>query len=72
MADSATSHTASAEPVELPMPSPDGPTRHRGDWPAFGALALVSLAIQLPFLRRGLSIHDEGSILAIAEALSRG
>jgi hypothetical protein len=54
------------------MPSTDGPTRHRDGWPALGALALVSLAIQIPFLRRGLSIHDEGSILAIAEALSRG
>ncbi|MEE8473904.1 MAG: glycosyltransferase family 39 protein, partial [Myxococcota bacterium] len=54
------------------MPSSADPRRHRDGWPALGALGLVSLAIQLPFLRRGLSIHDEGSILAIAEALSRG
>lgn len=39
---------------------------------AFPALALVSVLIQLPFLRRGISLHDEGSILAIADALQRG
>jgi len=36
------------------------------------ALTLASLAVQIPFLGRGLSRLDEGSILAIADALNRG
>ncbi len=35
-------------------------------------LALILFLLQLPFLSRGVSFYDEGSILAIAEGLSRG
>jgi hypothetical protein len=35
-------------------------------------LGLSSLLVQLPFLDRGLSLIDEGSMLAIAEALADG
>jgi len=36
------------------------------------ALGLVSLLIQVPFLSRGLSVHDEGHVLAIADAIFSG
>jgi 4-amino-4-deoxy-L-arabinose transferase-like glycosyltransferase len=39
---------------------------------AAAVLALASVAVQLPFLDRGLSLLDEGSILAIADGLARG
>lgn len=42
------------------------------DLRAVAFLALVSAAIQLPFLDRGLSPIDEGSMLAIADALRGG
>ena len=35
-------------------------------------LALILVTLQLPFLGRGVSFYDEGSILAIAEGLSHG
>lgn len=35
-------------------------------------LGVGSLLIQLPFLERGISLHDEGSMLAIGEALANG
>lgn len=35
-------------------------------------LAMILFLLQLPFLSRGVSFYDEGSILAIAEGLSRG
>lgn len=35
-------------------------------------LAAASFVLQLPFLNRGISHYDEGSILAIADALRRG
>jgi len=35
-------------------------------------LALVSLVVQIPFLNRGISFYDEGSILAIADGLRHG
>jgi hypothetical protein len=41
-------------------------------WRAIGWLALASLVVQIPFLRRGISPLDEGSILAIAHDLARG
>jgi 4-amino-4-deoxy-L-arabinose transferase-like glycosyltransferase len=45
------------------------PDRRRADpW----LLALASLLVQVPFLDRGLSFWDEGSILAIADGLRRG
>ncbi len=37
-----------------------------------GALALAAVLIQIPFLERGISFYDEGSILAIADALRNG
>ncbi len=42
------------------------------DRTALGLLAVLSTALQVPFLRRGISFYDEGSILAIADALHRG
>ena len=45
--------------------------RPREAW-LLSILALLSFALQLPFLARGLSRLDEGSILAIADALNRG
>lgn len=36
------------------------------------SLAVISLAVQIPFLNRGISFYDEGSILAIADGLRHG
>ena len=36
------------------------------------ALALAAVLIQIPFLERGISFYDEGSILTIADALRNG
>jgi hypothetical protein len=47
---------------------PDRPTRRR----ATVAVALLAAAVQAPFFARGLSPLDEGSVLAIADALARG
>lgn len=44
----------------------------RREWAALAALTATSLLLQVPFLGRGLSRLDEGSILAIADALNRG
>ena len=44
----------------------------RDDRRAVALLGVASLLLQLPFLDRGLSPIDEGSMLAIAEALAGG
>jgi hypothetical protein len=44
----------------------------RSDRRALWVLGVVSLLLQLPFLERGFSPLDEGSMLAIAEALGHG
>ena len=53
-----------------PTASPDNAQRaeRRTAW----SLGLVSLLIQVPFLLRGLSLHDEGNTFAIADALHGG
>ena len=48
------------------------PTYARGDRAALVALGLLSVGLQLPFLARGISRLDEGSILTIAQALGEG
>ena len=39
---------------------------------ALGILGLTSALLQIPFLNRGISFYDEGSILAIADGLHNG
>lgn len=43
-------------------------SRARVTW----GLVLLSLLLQFPFLNRGISLHDEGSILTIADGLRNG
>ncbi|MFQ5666527.1 MAG: ArnT family glycosyltransferase [Candidatus Binatia bacterium] len=53
--------------------APPGITvRSLGDRAALAVLALVSTVTQIPFLNRGISFYDEGSILAIANGLHHG
>ena len=47
-------------------------TRNNRTWFPLLLLAIVSIAIQLPFLHLGFSELDEGSILTIAEGISKG
>jgi len=46
--------------------------RTRTDWAVAAALAASGTLLQLPFLRRGLALHDEGSFLAVADAIRTG
>jgi len=41
-------------------------------WASFAILAFAAVAVQIPFLMRGISFNDEGSILAIADGLANG
>ncbi len=60
-------------PAERSPAATPGARRWRLTGPRAGlALFLVSLALQVPFLDRGISHLDEGSILAIAERLRHG
>jgi hypothetical protein len=43
----------------------------RERWALCG-LATASVVVQIPFLQRGISLLDEGSILALADAIARG
>lgn len=52
---------------ETPRPVAERPLRTTA---TVAVLALVSLVVQLPFLGRGMSLLDEGSILAIADAMA--
>lgn len=59
------------------MPWPEGSplmATHalRTDRAALLGLVLTSVVIQVPFLDRGISFYDEGSILAIADGLRHG
>jgi hypothetical protein len=54
---------------EAGLDSPRDGSRPRGDAWLLGAASLV---VQVPFLARGLSHLDEGSMLAIADGLERG
>ena len=49
------------------MPTPSARDRRTA-----AALALVAILVQIPFLERGISFYDEGSILAIADGLRSG
>lgn len=48
------------------------PRKTKQDRAALWALGVLSFAAQIPFLNRGISTIDEGSLLAIAQALSDG
>ena len=49
------------------------PTREgRGDAWALAVVGVITALAQIPFLQRGISFYDEGSILAIADGLYRG
>lgn len=52
--------------------TPAEPSRRRCRAAATAAVALLALAVQLPLLSRGVSLLDEGSVVAIADALARG
>src|SRR5512134_2951077 len=44
----------------------------RADRAGTALVALLAIAVQLPFFDRGFALLDEGTVLATAEALARG